>query len=348
MPDFWRRFGAPIAFGALALLTTVTMVSDRGAIRDEARDLPWWQAVVLEITVPIQKVLLAPIDAAQRVWGGYLDLIEVREQNARLAARIAELEEANLQFREALVASGNLERIAAMRDDFEVPLLPSESVGLDVSPWFRSVLLDRGREHGVRSGNPVITSDGVVGLVTATSGSAAKTMLLLDHQSTIDGVVQRSRARGIVRGRGTAELEFEFVVRGGDVEVGDVVLTSGMGGVYPKGLRIGTVRSIQDARGQLLQTARLEPAVDFGRLEQVFVMLHRGPTLELLYAGDGDLPDGDLRDGALADGALADGARPRRDARGGRPPADAAPQGAPAAPRAPTETAAAPVERPAS
>jgi rod shape-determining protein MreC len=86
-----------------------------------------------------------------------------------------------------------------------------------------------------------------------------------------------------VRGRGTAELAFEFVVRGGDVRPGDVVITSGLGGAYPKGLRIGEVVSVSDPGGRLIQTARLRPAVDFGRLEQVFLMLHRGPTMDLLY-----------------------------------------------------------------
>ena len=304
MPDFWRRLGAPIAFGILALLTTVTMVSDRRAIRDEAADLPWWQSLLLEVTVPVQKVLLAPVDAASSAWTRYVDLVGVRDENDRLRERLRELEDANLQFREALVASGHLERIASMRDDFEVEMLPAEIVGLDVSPWFRSVLVDRGHGHGVRSGSPVLTDQGVVGLVTATSANAARAMLLLDRQSAIDGVVQRSRARGVVRGTGTGELEFEFVVRGSDVREGDVVITSGMGGVFPKGLRIGVVRSVSDPGGRLLQTAVLAPAVDFGRLEQTFVMLHRGPTMELLYGGSGDRLD-DGPDTAAVPGAVS-------------------------------------------
>jgi cell shape-determining protein MreC len=108
-------------------------------------------------------------------------------------------------------------------------------------------------------------------------------MLVLDRQSAIDGVVQRSRAQGVVRGRGGDKLSFEFVVRGGDVRVGDVVITSGLGGVYPKGLRIGSVVDVPDPGGRLVHEATLQPAVDFGRLEQVFVRLHRGPTTELLY-----------------------------------------------------------------
>ena len=286
MPDLLKRIGAPILFGLLALVAVVTMVSDRRSLAQGGRDLPWWQAVMLEIAVPIQGAVAAPVDGIREMWGDYVALLDVREDNDRLRSRLAELEESNLQYREALVASGHLQQIVSMRDDFEIPMLPSEVVGLDVMPWFRSVLVDRGRAHGVRAGNPVITTEGVVGLVTATSRHAAKTMLLLDRQSAIDGIVQRSRARGIVRGRGTDQLAFEFVVRGGDVKVGDIVITSGLGGVYPKGLRVGEVEELLDPAGGLLQTATLRPAVDFGRLEQVFVMMRRGPTMDLLYESE--------------------------------------------------------------
>ncbi|MBW2275287.1 MAG: rod shape-determining protein MreC [Deltaproteobacteria bacterium] len=286
MPEFLKRLRALIAFAVLALVATITMLGDRPGSGGAVRDLPWWQGLVLEITAPVQKLAAAPIDAVLELWDGYMDLLDVRDSNQRLALRVAELEEESLQYREALVASGHLQRIAAMRDEFEMPMLPTEVVGLDVSPWFRSILMDRGRSHGVHAGNPVVTHEGVVGLVTAVSAHAAKTMLLLDRQSAIDGIVQRSRDRGIARGRGSGELEFEFVVRGGDVQSGDVVITSGLGGVYPKGLRIGEVVELSDPAGQLMQVATLRPAVDFGRLEQVFVMLHRGHTMELLYADD--------------------------------------------------------------
>ena len=284
MPGFLNRLAAPLVFLALVLLATVTMVLDRGNSRQSIdRELPWWQGLLLEIAVPIQSVVSAPFDVVREGWQSYVDLIDVQEENGELRGRIAELEEENLQFREALVASDHLERIAAMRDDFETPMLPSEVVGLDVSPWFRSVLVDRGHQHGVLSGHPVVTEQGVVGLITRTSANAAKTMLLLDRQSTIDAVVQRSRARGILRGVGSDVLEFEFVVRESDVAVGDLVMTSGLGGIYPKGLRLGQIVELEEPGGSLVQIARVQPAVDFGRLEQVFVMLRRGPTLDLLY-----------------------------------------------------------------
>ncbi len=212
----------------------------------------------------------------------------LREENRRLQREIAALREENLQYREALVASGRLQRIAEMRGDhFETPMLAASVVGVDVSPWFRSVLLDRGRADRVRSGMPVVADTGVVGLVTATSEHAAKTMLLVDRQSAIDGIVQRSRARGIVRGLGRDRLDFEFVVRGADVREGDVVITSGLGGVYPKGLRIGEVVGVgEPGDADLIQQATLRPAVDLGRLEGAFVMLWRGPAMELLYGDE--------------------------------------------------------------
>jgi len=182
-----------------------------------------------------------------------------------------------------------------------VPLLPSGVVGQDASQWSQALLLDRGRLADVRSGMPVMVEQGLVGLVNATTPHAARAMLILDRRSAVDAMVQRSRARGLVRGLGSDELEFAFMVRSDDVQVGDEVISSGVGGVYPKGLRVGTVTAVRADRAELLHTAVVRPAVEFGRLEQVFVMLQRGPTMDLLFGGsDGDLPEPEPP--AMADG----------------------------------------------
>jgi rod shape-determining protein MreC len=286
MGEFRSRVSVSILATGLAGVALVSMVADRRSLLDGSRDLPFWAGAVLDIAVPVQKMVALPIDMMRDSWRDYVALVDVREENGELRERLARLDEANLQLREALVASGRLDRIALMREDFDVPMLPAELVGVDVSPWFHSVLLDRGRNKGVRSGMPVVSETGLAGLVTATSMTAARGMLLLDRQSAVDGTVQRSRARGIVRGTGGDRLEFEFVARGSNIHVGDVIITSGLGGVYPKGLRIGRVTEISDPGSRLLQKATLEPAVDFGRLEQVFIMLRRGPTMELLHGDE--------------------------------------------------------------
>jgi rod shape-determining protein MreC len=298
MTDNRSRIAVALVVAALAGTALVSMVVDRRSFA-RGHELAWWSGAVLDLAVPVQKMVSTPIEFAQHAFRDYVALLEVRDQNEALQERLAAVTEENLQLREALVASGRLARIAEMRDDFEIPMLPAELVGLDVSAWFRSGLIDRGRQHGVFSGMPVINEHGLVGLVTTTSRSAAKLMLLIDRQSAVDAVVQRSRSRGIVRGSRGDDLEFEFVVRDGDVQPGDVLVTSGLGGVYPKGLRIGEVTQVSDSESKMLRTAAVRPAVDFGRLEQVFVMLRRGPTMELLYATDeGDSADAPERPGS--------------------------------------------------
>lgn len=275
-----------VLVGVLVALATVSMVSDQRARRGGHGDVPAWAAPLLDAAVPVQRAMALPVDLLRDVWDDYTALVDVREDNDSLRRELDRLLEENLQLREALVASGRLARIAEMRDEFEVPMLPAELVASDLSPWFRSVLIDRGRTDGVRSGMPVVSARGLVGLVTATSGSASRTMLLLDRQAAVDGTVQRSRTRGTVRGKGGEALEFEFVIREGDVAVGDVVITSGLDGVYPKGIRLGEVTKVEPPGSNLLGTALITPSVDFGRLEQAFVMLRRGPTMELLYRAE--------------------------------------------------------------
>jgi len=275
----------------LAGFALVNMVVDRRALAQGGRELSWWSGLALDVAVPIQKFVAIPFEIARGSWGDYIALQNVRRENGDLRAKLAESEDENLQLREALLASGRLDRIAEMREEFDVPMLRANLVGLDASTWFRSVLLDRGRNHGVHSGMPLISELGVVGLVTATSRNAAKGMLLLDRQSAVSAVVQRSRDRGVVRGTGDG-LVFEFVGRDADVAPGDVLITSGLGGVFPKGLRIGVVSGVEDSSAQLTREANVDPVVDYGRLEQVFVMLRRSATMDLLYATEGgDQPD---------------------------------------------------------
>lgn len=296
MGDFFRRIRLPLIFAVLVLMTTFFMIGDQRAARGERVDAPWPLSALLEAAAPLQRAVSWPFDRIAGGWDEYVDLIEVGRDNAALRARIATLEEENLQLREALVESENLERLAAMRSGFEVELMPARVIGQDVSPYFRSLLLDRGRSSGVLSGMPVVADRGLVGLVTATTPSAARAMLLVDRRAAVDAVVERSRALGVVRGTGSASLEFEFLMRGADVKPGDVVLTSGVGGVYPKGLRIGVVEQVSAQKGALVHTARVAPAVDFGQLETAFALLRRGPSMKLLYEGEGDAPRDDAPD----------------------------------------------------
>ena len=120
MPDLLKRFGAPFLIAFAILMTIATMVGDRHTVEEGGRDLPWWQGLVLEVTTPIERIVSAPIDGVTGFFSEYVDLLGVRAENRRLRRRIAEIESENLQFREALVTSGHLARVASMRDEIEI------------------------------------------------------------------------------------------------------------------------------------------------------------------------------------------------------------------------------------
>jgi len=160
MTDFRSRvFIAFLAVGLVGI-ALVNMVVDRRAFGEGGRELSWWSGIVLDAAVPVQKMIAVPFDLARGAWNEYLAVLDVRDENSGLRSRLATVEEENLQLREALVASGRLQRIAEMRDEFEIPMLPAELVGLDVSTWFRSALIDRGRSRGVHAGMPVVSETG--------------------------------------------------------------------------------------------------------------------------------------------------------------------------------------------
>ena len=241
------------------------------------------QRLLFDIASPVQSVIRIPIRFILKTWEDYVHLIDLKSENEVLKGRLLVQEKEILEYQEALVSSGHLQRLAEMREDFQIPLLPAKIVGQDVSPWFRSILLERGGNGLVRGGMPVVADTGLVGIITATSPTTSRAMLILDSQSSLSGTVQRSRARGLVRGTGTWLLDFVLMVRGDDVEPGDVVLTSGIDGIYPQGLKIGEISRVNYAEERLVPVAELAPAVDFGRMEQVFIMEKRGLTMDLLF-----------------------------------------------------------------
>ena len=270
MNDLLRRFHYPLTYLLLALVCVIAMAN-----RERREDLGVGSQLLVELSVPLQSMVTLPVRELQSFWNDYVWLVRVREENAHLKSELAQVKEENLQYREAIVSSERFQRLARFRERRDVPMVPADVVAQDLSAWFQSIMIDRGSTVGIRPGMPVITDSGVVGLVSGTTPRASKVLLVTDPQSRIDAYVQRSRARGTVRGRGEHRAAFEYVLREADLEVGDVLLTSGLGVVFPKGLVLGRVRELKRQPFGLFQVASIEPAVDFGRLEEVFVILEQ-------------------------------------------------------------------------
>jgi rod shape-determining protein MreC len=132
-------------------------------------------------------------------------------------------------------------------------------------------LIDRGSQDGVSEGMPVVVAEGVVGRVIKTARRESRVLLITDASSAVAGLVQRTRARGVCRGQGDL-LAFDFAMHWEEIEEGDLIVTSGMGGVFPKGLSVGTVKRVKLSEFGLFQSVEIAPAVDFYRLEEVLVL----------------------------------------------------------------------------
>lgn len=270
MGELLRRYSYPLTYLLVASICAIGMASRQGPA-----EIGYAPRLVLQLTLPLERMVTLPVQELQGVWSDYVALVGVREENEKLRGRLARLEEENHQYREAILSSERFQKLAGFRAAREVPMVPANVIHQDLSPWFQSLIIDQGAAAGIRPGMPVITDAGVVGLVSGTTPGAAKIMLVIDPQSRLDAYVERTRARATVRGTAAPECDLDYVSRQETLEEGDLLLTSGMGGVYPKGLLVGRVGKVDRKTSGLFLAARVQPAVDFARLDEVFVILEQ-------------------------------------------------------------------------
>jgi rod shape-determining protein MreC len=227
---------------------------------------------VIGVTAPLQRGLLAIIDGVKAVVFGYLDLREVRQENAALRSE-------NLQLRAVVQALGETraenERLRGLLGYAQAvpgPEVPARVVGVNPVAKLLSVRINRGEKDGVFRTMSVVTPDGIVGQVVRTTGGWADVALVTDPESRVGVRVQRSRARGTAAGTGKGPLRLESMLRTEDVQEGDLIITSGTDGVYPPGLVVGRVTRLEKKEHGMFLGGDIEPAVDTTRLEEVLVV----------------------------------------------------------------------------
>lgn len=195
----------------------------------------------------------------------------LRRQNSELRTRNAELEEARqenerLRALVKFVQARNLESVGA------------RVIGRPSNSWEGIITIDRGTAEGVEKGMPVIGDAGLLGQIVETTDHTARVRLITDQRSGVAALLQRSRVEGVVRGSIDRELTLDFVSREASVRAGDVVLTSGMGGVYPKGILVGEVTRVRRQPNTLSPVITVQPAAQLGELEEVLVLVGAAPA----------------------------------------------------------------------
>jgi rod shape-determining protein MreC len=237
---------------------------------------------------PLAKILLALVSYPGRtitytleglagIGRNYFLLVGVEAENQKLKKNLLELEASRFQCRETQAENLRLKTLLQYSLANTYTVVPAQVIGRNQNSGYFSLTLNQGQRAGLRPGLPVATSQGLVGRISEVGFQESKVILLTDRNSAVPIVMERTRSQGIARGTGDGKLEIRYLSRLEDVGVGDLALTSGLEGIYPKGIRVGQIQDVRRKNFGLFQDIWADPSVDFSRLEEVLVIFMEEP-----------------------------------------------------------------------
>ena len=233
--------------------------------------------VLAVFTTPVQSALSRINRASVGVWSTYREWKNVRAENAGLREEARRLRVEALRVRETVEENQRLRRLLALKQAMPLATLSGEVIAREWGGWVRSLTVNRGRGDHVARLTAVIVPDGLIGRVVDVRPGASIVQVLTDPASTVGAHVVRTRTTGIVEGEPRGTLRFKYMAReGGGIQVGDLIVTSGAGGLSPRGIPVGRVRAIDDGGSALFSYAQLDPAVDFARIDEVLLIVGEG------------------------------------------------------------------------
>ncbi|MGI6259044.1 MAG: rod shape-determining protein MreC [Anaerolineaceae bacterium] len=201
------------------------------------------------------------------------DMATLRAENSALNERVAMLQSEIVALQENLAQSEILYTLLDFaRSNPEHEYLAATVIGREISPYLQYIIIDKGSNDGLRHGMPVVTQQGLVGRIDALIPNAARIQLITDANSVVNVKLQTAQVEGLVRGSVTGEISLDMVPVGVEVEIGDVLMTSGLGGTYPPNIFVGQILTMQSKENVLFQTGSIQPVVDFSSLSAVLVI----------------------------------------------------------------------------
>jgi rod shape-determining protein MreC len=272
MLAFLRKNQVPLSSCFCVLLSIYLLTAGaRGQLKNEPLG-----TVVLWILRPLQMVSQGTVNWIKNFGDNYNTLSGFKAENERLRKRVELLEVEKQKLMEAAATNPRLQQLLDFRAQLPGGAIMASIIANSASNWFQSCLLDKGSADGVRKGMAVLTPLGVVGQVVAVTARSAKVLLLTDPNSGIDVLVQRTRARGIVSGSLDNGTVLKYIKRSEDIQEGDRLVTSGMDGVFPKGMMVGAVVKVRKQNLGLFQFIEVLPAVQSARVEEVLIVAADG------------------------------------------------------------------------
>jgi rod shape-determining protein MreC len=249
--------------GVCLLLLTLQM---RGRASEASDAVAWF-------TTPVQTVVSRVNRTAFGLWSTYQDWKNVRAENRRLREEAQRLRVESLRVSEVDEENRRLRRLLQLKEILPLETLSGEIIGREWGGWVRSLTVNRGRSSHVARLTAVIGPEGLIGRIVDVRGGSSVVQVLTDPASTVGAHVVRTRTQGIIEGEARGTIRFKYMARdGAGMQIGDMLVTSGLGGLFPRGIPIGRVRAIDDRGSALFSYAQITPAVDFARTDEVLLL----------------------------------------------------------------------------
>lgn len=242
------------------------------------RDYHFYDRVALAITSPFEIAIHWTLDSMVGFYENYVALWRTRDENHSLIDENRKLVNTILNLRELEQENIRLRNLLQFKETFKLESVVARMIAKDVSTEFRAIRINRGKNSGIEPNMAVINAEGVVGRILRVTETTADVVTILDPLSAIDAYILRSRARGIVEGLTDSLCQLTFALRVDDIQPGDVLLSSGLGGNFPKGIPVGTVIKVTRKSFGITQKVEVKPSVDFSKLEEVLVVTQTGAS----------------------------------------------------------------------
>lgn len=236
-------------------------------------ELDFVSRFVIQTVGTVASLFDKSIESMNNVWRHYIALTELHQENDRLRKEVARLQGEKNALIESLIENERLKALLHFKERFPSPSVTARVIGTDPSTWSQTLWIDQGREGGIHNNAPVLSVEGVIGRIWEVEDKISQVLLITHPFSAVDGIIQRTRIQGMATGNLGRTLDVKYIPLNADVREGDILITSGLEGIFPKGLPIGTIETVKQGETGLFQEVTLRPAARLENLEEVLILL---------------------------------------------------------------------------
>jgi rod shape-determining protein MreC len=237
------------------------------------RDYRFYDRLIIAVTSPVQATISWSLEQLASGFNNYIYLFRTRRDNLELVDENRRLQNLIASLRETEQENIRLRKLLQFEEQYKLDSIVGRVIAKDASTDFRAIRINRGERSGVKRNMAVLTNEGIVGRVLRTTATTADVVTVLDLLSAVDAIDERSRAHGVIEGLTEDTAEMRYTVRTDDIQPGDILVSSGLGGIFPKNIPVGIVSKVDRKQFGITQKVEVKPSVDFSKIEEVIVVV---------------------------------------------------------------------------